>query len=50
MIQLVIAKWILKKGSINALLFVGDLIVKTTKSKKDDKMWTKVRPIIEEFK
>jgi len=50
MIQLMLAKWIMKKGSIKALLFVGDLIVKTTKSKKDDKMWSKVRPIIEEFK
>ena len=45
-----LAKWIMKKGSIKALLFVGDLIVKTTKSKKDDEMWLKVRPIIEEFK
>ncbi len=45
-----LAKWIMKKGSIKALLFVGDLIVKTTKSKKDDEMWAKARPIIEEFK
>ena len=41
MIQLMLAKWIMKKGSIKALFFVGDLIVKTTKSEKDDKMWEK---------
>ena len=54
MIQIAIAKvlskWILKKGGVNVLLFVGDLIVKTTKTKKDDKMWAQVKPIIKEFK
>lgn len=50
MIQIIIAKWILKKGSVAAFLKFGDLLVSITKSKKDDKMWAKVRPIIEEFK
>jgi hypothetical protein len=50
MIQVLLGKWILKKGGIPVLLMVGDLVVKTTKSKKDDKMWAKVRPIIEAFK
>ena len=49
MIQALIIKWILKKGSIG-LLFVGELIVKTTKSKKDDKMWKEIKPIIEKYK
>ena len=54
MIQIAIAKllskWILKKGGINALIFVGDLVVKVTKTKKDDEMWKKVRPLIKKFK
>ena len=50
MIQVLLGKWILKKGGIPVLLIVGDLIVKTTKSKKDDEMWAKVKPIIEAFK
>ena len=28
----------------------GDLMVKTTKSKKDDKMWAEIKPIIEKYK
>jgi hypothetical protein len=50
MIQALIIKWILKKGSIEFLLFVGELIVKTTKSKKDDKMWKEIKPIIKKYK
>jgi|TARA_R100000458_G_C8100328_1_gene127287 hypothetical protein len=50
MIHALLAKWILKKGGVQVLLLVGDLMVKTTKSNKDDKMWKKVRPIIESFK
>ena len=48
MIQKLIIKLILKKGGINVLLLVGDLIVKTTKSKKDDEMWAKIKPIIKD--
>ena len=36
--------------SVSALLFIGDLIVKTTKSKKDDEMWAKKKPIIKKYK
>ena len=50
MIQAILAKWILKKGSIAVLLLIGDLIVKTTKSKKDDEMWKKIKPIIKKYK
>ncbi len=50
MVQALLAKWILKKGGINALLLVGDLVVKVTKSDKDDEMWKEARPIIEKFK
>jgi len=50
MIQVILAKWILKKGSASALLFLGNLIVKTTKSKKDDKMWEEIKLIIKKYK
>ena len=39
-----------KKRWKAVLLFVGDLIVKNTKSKKDDKLWKKIKPIIKKFK
>jgi hypothetical protein len=54
MIQVVLGnllgKFIAKKGGIHVLLFVGDLIVKTTKSKKDDELWSKIKPIIKKYK
>ena len=50
MIQAIIGKWILKKGLTTALIALGDLGVKLTKSEEDDKMWAKVRPIIKKFK
>ena len=49
MIQMMLVKWIAKKGGVAALLIVGDLITKATKSKEDYKMWKKVRPIIKKF-
>ena len=45
-----LGKFILKKGGIPALLMLGDLMVKTTKSKTDDEMWEKVKPIIKSYK
>ena len=50
MIQILLSKWIAKKGGVAALLFVGDLITKVTKSKKDDEMWEKIKPIIKKYK
>ncbi len=50
MIQLLLGKLIAKKGGVAVLLLVGDLIVKTTKSKKDDKLWKKIKPIIKKYK
>ena len=50
MFQILLGKWIVKKGGVNALLFVGDLITKLTKSKKDDEMWAKIKPIINKYK
>tara|TARA_R110002072_G_C7648208_1_gene508468 strand:+ start:106 stop:258 length:153 start_codon:yes stop_codon:yes gene_type:complete len=50
MIKVILARWIAKKGGVSVLLMIGDLIVKTTKSKKDDKLWSKIRPIIIKYK
>ena len=35
MLQVLLGKWIAKKGGVAVLLLIGNLIVKTTKSKKD---------------
>tara|TARA_R110000824_G_scaffold97398_7_gene232816 strand:- start:402 stop:554 length:153 start_codon:yes stop_codon:yes gene_type:complete len=50
MIKVLLARWIAKKGGVSVLLMIGDLIVKTTKSKKDDELWDKIRPIIKKYK
>ena len=50
MFQILLGKWIAKKGGVTALLIVGDLITKITKSEKDDKMWKKIRPMIKKFR
>ena len=49
-VQAIISKWIAKKGGVTALLIVGDLITKVTKSKQDDKMWKKIRRIIKKYR
>ena len=46
----ILTKWIAKEGGIHELLAVGDLIVKTTPSKKDDKMWKEIKKIIKKYK
>ena len=50
MINVILGKWIAKKGGKAVLLSVGDLIVKNTKSKKDDELWKKIKPLIKKFK
>ena len=50
MLQLLLGRWIAKKGGVTVLLIIGELIVKTTKSKKDDELWKKIKPIIKKFR
>jgi len=50
MLQILLGKWIAKKGGVAVLLLIGDLIVKTTKSKKDDELWKKIKPIIKKYR
>ena len=43
-----IGKQVQKHGIVPLLLKVGNLAVKATKSKKDDKVWAKVKKLLEE--
>ena len=46
MIKLILGRLIKKHGLLGVLVVVGDLAVKLTKTKKDDKAWAKIRKII----
>ena len=50
MLQVLLGKWIAKKGGVAVLLMVGNLITKVTKSRKDDELWAKIKPIIKKYK
>ena len=47
MFKMLIARAVAKHGLIPLLIKVGDIAVKVTKSKKDDKAWAKVKKVIE---
>ena len=47
MLKLLLKKYIKKHGLKKILIKVGDIAVKITKSKKDDKAWAKVKKVIE---
>ena len=46
MFKIFIAKAVAKHGLIPLLLKVGDIAVKVTKTKKDDKAWAKIKKVI----
>ena len=46
MIKMIIGKFVAKHGLIPLLIKVGDIAVKATKSKKDDKNWAKIKKVI----
>jgi len=48
MFKLLIGKFVAKHGLVPLLLKVGNLAVKATKTKKDDKVWAKVKKLLEE--
>ena len=48
MLNLLIGKFVAKHGLIPLLLKIGDIAVKVTKSKKDDKAWAKIKKVINE--
>ena len=47
MLKLLLAKAVKKHGLKAILIKVGDIAVKVTKTKKDDKAWVKIRKLIE---
>ena len=47
MFKMIIAKAVAKHGLIPLLIKVGDVAVKVTKTKKDDKAWAKVKKVLE---
>ena len=46
MFKMIIAKAVAKHGFIPLLIKVGDIAVKVTKTKKDDKAWAKVKKVL----
>ena len=46
MFKILIAKAIKKHGLKAILIKVGDIAVKVTKSKEDDKAWAKVKKVV----
>ena len=50
MLSLILGKLIKKHGVLGVLIVVGDLAVKITKSKKDDKAWAKIKKVIKGIK
>ena len=46
---MIIAKAVAKHGLIPLLIKVGDIAVKVTKTKKDDKAWAKIKKVIEKL-
>ena len=47
MFKMIIAKAVAKHGLVPLLIKVGDIAVKATKTKKDDKAWAKVKKVLE---
>ena len=46
MLNLILGRLIKKHGILGVLVVIGDLAVKITKTKKDDKAWAKIRKVI----
>ena len=46
MLKILLAKAIKKHGLKAILIKVGDIAVKVTKTKKDDKAWEKIKKVI----
>ena len=46
MFKVYIGKLVAKHGLVPLLLKVGDLAVKVTKTKKDDKAWAKIKKVL----
>jgi len=49
MLKLLIGRLVKKHGLKKLILLIGDYAVKATKSKKDDKVWNKVKKLLSEM-
>ena len=49
MLKIIIAKLIKKHGMKGLLIKIGDIAVKATKSKDDDKVWEEVKKVLAKF-
>ena len=49
MLNILLRGLLKKRGAIGLLMFIGDFIVKQTKSKNDDKMWAEVKKVLKKF-
>ena len=47
MLKMIIANAVAKHGLIPLLIKVGDFAVKTTKTKKDDEAWAKIKALLD---
>ena len=47
MLKLILGGLIKTHGVLGVLVVIGDLAVKITKSKKDDKLWNKIKRVIQ---
>ena len=47
MLKILLAKAVKKHGLKAILIKAGDIAVKVTKTKKDDKAWAKIKEVIE---
>jgi len=47
MLKALLARAVKKHGLKGILLKVGDIAVKVTKTKKDDKAWAKIKKVVE---
>jgi hypothetical protein len=49
MLKVLVGKFVAKHGIVPLLLKVGGWAVKATKTKDDDKVWVKVKKVLEEL-
>ena len=49
MLKKIISRLVRKHGMVSILLMIGDIAVKKTKTKEDDKIWEQVKELLETF-
>ena len=49
MLKILLKKYVKKHGLKKILLKVGDIAVKATKTKDDDKLWKKIQKVLKGF-